>query len=430
MAPVAGPSLRLPRSSDLSHYLARRSSASFHQLGSAFVAASDSLIKRSNIPRDDESHKPPVTGQGAVPPNAIDMKGIQALFALIGASFVIGAIWFFFWAKNGGFKWRKGDWEDYKSTVLRRKGPDGKTLSNATKSTRLGGGSVVASGYSDDDGTIMTGLSSEAAIIKEKQGRGAKGKAGKKNNLKSKEKGGDGKAKRGLRGGGGHGMEKKKPNKRAEIERQQKEARWEGGFDDDMRAYRHEKSAKVGGLNRGSDSQYYGTEHTHSASAPSLDGGFQPPPPPPRHSRQSSPEKTPRRSHRDFSYTHNAHEGTFVPTSSPSPTRPSGGNNNNNRNRYHSPNKPPSTPSSAYPSYYNNRDRQSASNSYTDPLDFDAQSQNTKSYHHPIPGLSRNSGGHGGYGGGAGNRMGRGANGGGLGGRRGAGRRDSLDDSE
>lgn len=53
-------------------------------------------------------------------------------------------IYFFFVAKNGGFVWNgKKDWDDYKTTVLRRKGPDGKTLSNATKSTLLGGGSIV-----------------------------------------------------------------------------------------------------------------------------------------------------------------------------------------------------------------------------------------------------------------------------------------------
>ena len=79
----------------------------------------------------------------------------------VGVSFVLGAIWFFFWAKNGGFKWRKGDWEEYKSTVLRRKGPNGTTLSNATKSTILGGGSVVGDGYSDKDTATNTDAMTE-----------------------------------------------------------------------------------------------------------------------------------------------------------------------------------------------------------------------------------------------------------------------------
>lgn len=69
---------------------------------------------------------------------AFNNDGFLLLFALIGACMVLAALWFFFWAKNGGFRWKKGDWDEYKSTVLRRKGPDGKTLSNATKSTKLG----------------------------------------------------------------------------------------------------------------------------------------------------------------------------------------------------------------------------------------------------------------------------------------------------
>ena len=56
---------------------------------------------------------------------------------------VLASIWFFFWAKNGGFHFQEGDWSDYKSTVLRRKGPDGRTLSNATKSTKLGGSTIA-----------------------------------------------------------------------------------------------------------------------------------------------------------------------------------------------------------------------------------------------------------------------------------------------
>lgn len=82
-------------------------------------------------------------GEGAKDPETINNAGFIALFAILGAGMAIASIWFFFWAKNGGFQFQDGDWDDYKSTVLRRKGPDGKTLSNATKSTKLGGGSVV-----------------------------------------------------------------------------------------------------------------------------------------------------------------------------------------------------------------------------------------------------------------------------------------------
>lgn len=77
-------------------------------------------------------------GAGSKNPMAFNNDGFLLLFAIIGAFMVLATLWFFFMAKNGGFRWKKGDWEEYKSTVLRRKGPDGKTLSNATKSTKLG----------------------------------------------------------------------------------------------------------------------------------------------------------------------------------------------------------------------------------------------------------------------------------------------------
>lgn len=80
---------------------------------------------------------------GVTPPQAFNNAGMLALFAIIGVAMVIASMWFFFWAKNGGFRYREGDWDDYKSTVLRRKGPDGKTLSNATKSTKLGGSTIA-----------------------------------------------------------------------------------------------------------------------------------------------------------------------------------------------------------------------------------------------------------------------------------------------
>ncbi|EXJ61425.1 uncharacterized protein A1O5_11740 [Cladophialophora psammophila CBS 110553] len=297
--------------------------------------------------RDAHKTQDPNPGAGSINPNDMNMKGIQALFAIIGASFVLGAIWFFFWAKNGGFKWRKGDWEEYKSTVLRRKGPNGTTLSNATKSTRLGGGSVVGDGYSDKDtATIpdtmtegmtetMTELSSEAPIIKEKQSK------------------------------------KKKETPKEKKIREAKEAPWEGGHDYDVRAYRHEKPARVGGLNKDSDAQFYGTDYTETdrggsdiASNSNRQASS---------SRQHSPEK--RQSRRDFSY--GQEDGFSVstppPAAAPSPIpRPA---------RYHSPNK------SASPQ----RPIRTVPGSFHAQQDFDVQSvqsQNTKSYHHPLPSLS------------------------------------------
>ncbi|KAI9792150.1 MAG: hypothetical protein M1816_002690 [Peltula sp. TS41687] len=130
-------------------------------------------------------------GSGSIDPTTVNNKAMFVLFGFLGAGLVITGIWFFFWAKNGGFYFKKGDWEDYKSTVLRRKGKDGKTLSNATKSTELGGGSVHAE-YDHDD------------VV--------------------------------------HAHHH---------------------HDEDVRQYRHEKPARVGGLNRRPDGSYYG-DHTNS----------------------------------------------------------------------------------------------------------------------------------------------------------------------
>ncbi|KAF2792978.1 hypothetical protein K505DRAFT_325787 [Melanomma pulvis-pyrius CBS 109.77] len=166
-------------------------------------------------------------GAGARPPNDFNNIGFQVLFALIGMGMVLTAMWFFFWAKNGGFKFEEHDWEDYKSTVLRRKGPDGKTLSNATKSTRLGGGSVVhggsygnesSVGYTDETGTSAD--SNEMREVEEGNGR-----------------------KFGLRGGD----DRTKPERRESMKNYK---------DPELRKYRHERPARVGGLNRQADGMY------------------------------------------------------------------------------------------------------------------------------------------------------------------------------
>ncbi|KAF3915582.1 hypothetical protein ABW21_db0206579 [Orbilia brochopaga] len=59
-------------------------------------------------------------------------KGLIAIFAILGGA-MAAAVWWFF-LKHGGFVWKEEDWDDYKSSVMRRKGPDGKTI--ASGSTR------------------------------------------------------------------------------------------------------------------------------------------------------------------------------------------------------------------------------------------------------------------------------------------------------
>ena len=98
----------------------------------AVVARAQNILPRDANP-----------GAGVTPPANIPNKAVFVLFGLIGLGFVVTGIWFFFWAKNGGFYFKENDWDDYKSTVLRRKGPNGTTLSGATATTDLGGGSIV-----------------------------------------------------------------------------------------------------------------------------------------------------------------------------------------------------------------------------------------------------------------------------------------------
>lgn len=179
-----------------------------------------------------EPTKPFNPGQGSIDPHDINMAGLMALFAIIGASFVLGAIWFFFWAKNGGFVWRKGDWEEYKSTVLRRKGVDGRTLSNATPSTKLGGGSVVDSRFRDDDGMTEAGMTTtETAFTVTDEKRQ-------------------------------HRQHRRRLREKLLRLRAQEERPWEGPEDEDVRAYREEKPARVGGINREADGTYHGSDCT------------------------------------------------------------------------------------------------------------------------------------------------------------------------
>ncbi|KAH6643765.1 hypothetical protein C7974DRAFT_382158 [Boeremia exigua] len=196
------------------------------QSSSSPLAARTLQLAKSLSKRDDLYAN--LAGSGSRPAHDLSGPGFQVLFALIGVGMTLTGIWFFMWAKNGGFKWRQDDWEDYKSTVLRRKGPDGKTLSNASKSTRLGGGSVVhggsygaptSIGYTDE-----TGTSADMSEIRDAE---------------------EGKSRHGLRGGDGRSHKKKHRRD------------YTNDYNDpDLDGYRHEKAARVGGLNRQADGMY------------------------------------------------------------------------------------------------------------------------------------------------------------------------------
>ncbi|KAL1310551.1 hypothetical protein AAFC00_000831 [Neodothiora populina] len=188
---------------------------------------------------------------GCTDPRQVNNKGFFALFAILGVAIVCTIIWFFFHAKNGGFVFYENDWDDYKSTVLRRKGPDGKTLSNATKSTRLGGGSIIAK---------HDRLAAMSLVGYDEKGR--KGV----------------KAKRGF--GGTHsvyysddfsrysGSRADDTSERGTIipdrQRQQLNEKDDGGKhhahryrDRDVQHYKKEKAARVGGMNRPADGSAY-----------------------------------------------------------------------------------------------------------------------------------------------------------------------------
>ncbi|KAL9129575.1 MAG: hypothetical protein Q9217_001995, partial [Psora testacea] len=268
-------------------------------------------------------------------PTSINNRAYFALFALLGAAMVLAAIWFFFWAKNGGFHFRKGDWEDYKSTVLRRKGPNGTTLSGATKTTKLGGGSIVANGGEGD----------------EKGGKWKRGAQKKK-----------GKEKRG-----------KKNNE-----------------DEDVRAYRHEKPAKVGGLNGEPDGvlnhDFAYTDSSLYSDDISSGGGFVPINTPPLRAKKGS-----------YHYDNCTTTTTKPDPITPTPKKSSAHGNINDNNFYtHTPASNASTdshrplrPNAAFPGTSDSTPTRTPRNSsprksgnarhavpssfYTEPLDFESR---------------------------------------------------------
>ncbi|CRG83443.1 hypothetical protein PISL3812_00794 [Talaromyces islandicus] len=330
-------------------------------------------------------------GQGSINPSSINMQGMLALFAILGASFVIASIWFFFWAKNGGFIWRKGDWEDYKSTVLRRKGPDGRTLSNATKSTKLGGGSIR--GYSDDGGTVTDMTETATTITNEKAPR----------------------------------KKKFRETAKEKLLRKRKDEKWEGEADDDMRAYRREKPARVGGINAESDGTYYGTEYTPSslptASAYTESEAYDPHDRPPRHSQDHHRRET--RNVSGFSFTAGNEDVISQATAEESLMGDARQSRRESRRQQRHQQQSESRRSRHNSPRKREAPRSSMPGGYTEPLDLSSRATNseyqystvdteddlgTRSYHHPIPGLTK------GY------RRDRDG-----GGRR---RRDSLSDSE
>lgn len=200
--------------------------------------------RRQLLARDGTSTTRPNPEAGVIHPGDINNKFIFALFGILGVAFVCIGIWFFFWAKNGGFYFKEDDWDDYKSTVLRRKGPNGTTLSGATTETDLGGGSVYKDMDERTEVTATTGITGITGGVSDIVGRE---KRRRRREQKEREK------------------ERRRENKRREKEERKAAKRKVGDdgavVDEDaeaeaeeyLRNYRHEKPARVGGINKESD---------------------------------------------------------------------------------------------------------------------------------------------------------------------------------
>ncbi|EWG47248.1 hypothetical protein FVEG_07408 [Fusarium verticillioides 7600] len=220
MAPAIVRSLR-SASSITQH--APRAAEAFSTLSGRLLEGSKVLLARDDKGDDkNDRHKP-------------SQCRFFFLFALIGVAFVCTGIWFFFWAKNGGFQFKETDWDDYKSTVLRRTGPNGTILSNATRPTNLGGGSVYKD-VDDDNTTVVTESTTLTGITAGASDIGAREKRRRKQEKRDRERAKKGK--KTSRHVGEAGVEDEEAELAAKKE---------------LRSYRHERPARVGGLNKESE---------------------------------------------------------------------------------------------------------------------------------------------------------------------------------
>ncbi|KAI5919132.1 hypothetical protein F4810DRAFT_689088 [Camillea tinctor] len=242
---------------------ARSASTTLSKLGP--LAARSVLVGRADSSDNSDTENQIDPSKGAIKPQDINNKFVFVLFGLLGAALVCGGIWFFFWAKNGGFHFKEDDWDDYKSTVLRRKGPNGTILSGATPSTQLGGGSVykdVDDGQTEytggltqvtrdtgDTGSTLTGITGGVSDFMGRERRRQKREKKEREREKRKDRKNRSKSRRRV------GEDGALVDEEAEAQAQEQ-----------LRAYRHEKAARVGGINKASEgSEWDGsTNPSHS----------------------------------------------------------------------------------------------------------------------------------------------------------------------
>ncbi|KAF1730873.1 hypothetical protein CRV24_008944 [Beauveria bassiana] len=199
---------------------------------------------RMHITRDTPSNNKQDPSTGVLDPHDISNVGFFVLFALLGLSFT--------------------DWEDYKTAVLRRRGPNGTLLSGATESTNLGGGSVYKDVADDGkttitDSTGLSGITAGASDIAAREKREEK-RAQRRQEREQRKKG---KKRSDVSGGGGEYDEKQNRRRVEDGEVQDEEAEMKAR--NELRSYRHEKAARVGGLNKQSEgSSWDGSNATMS----------------------------------------------------------------------------------------------------------------------------------------------------------------------
>jgi hypothetical protein len=306
-----------------------RSVAIAHVHESINTLSKSAIHKRDEGDTTDPNSSNFIPGQGVVEPTHVPTKALFALFGILGAVFVVVGIWFFMVTPNGGFVFKEGDWDDYVTTVMRRKGPNGTTLSGATKSTQLGGGSVLGwgrdkwgkteySGYSEtstersDDMTEVTEslVGTESVVTSITRGVSGRYQRDKLTEKKSRSASKGGKTSKRLRPKDKDAREKSRlrheliPDEEASIGFPESVT-----YDDEagsaLHSYKHEKSAKVGGLNRPADSSAFGSSYNGSATegSESLLAG-----------RQETPENSPKKEKR------RSRVNEYTPDSSPTKT--------------------------------------------------------------------------------------------------------------
>ncbi|KAI5258077.1 hypothetical protein E4T42_00702 [Aureobasidium subglaciale] len=189
---------------------------------------------------------------GCLDPSKVNNKIYFSLFALIFLFIVIGSIWFFFHAKHGGFHWQQGDFEDWKSQVLRKRDEFGNTVYSAKsvverprKSDRMAAKSVVGWDEKGRKGVVaVRGFGGSHSVYYS-----------------------DGFT----RYTGGDQSDALTSISRNHHNNEKRAAKIRGGYtaaptttdhsrryrDRDLRDYKHEKPARVGGMNRSADGTSY-----------------------------------------------------------------------------------------------------------------------------------------------------------------------------